>query len=429
MTVQLPFGLERLINGLTAIGNRQTPKEDAANPAIANAILCLLPSDVLLLIVDELSATDRLRLSHTCKDLRVVATFAWPSQLRNFTQPAPSRATFSAAFVNVSLDHWLCYECHTLHKVDYTHTTRTPVRVPRKCRFKDLYRKHLASNYFGGNHVGQDHIQLAIKYSRNRSLDANQVRFYNALMAPVAKSMQYPIQALHLGSMPCVLAQWYYARAKIVNNRYLLFQRWVYRPGDTYGVDPPLPLTRQRFWPTGCSPRICPHMDGKGEAIYSEAMDEEVWDGLTTLQKGLFHLLDQQQPLSLKMSCRVCPTDCRIEFIVDENGYESLDIRAWKDLGAGHGELTPPAQWEACTDENYAARESRTRHTPGKARSRWEKMKGRPIRPVGELEPLPAVQADVEGPGVFQRIFQWLGERVPEAIAAVTNMDHFRLTV
>lgn len=308
-----------------------------------------LPIDIWRLVMDHLSLHQEFMLSRTCKDLRALVGRDWPSKVRQLSRV--ERLEFFKGLADVSLDHWACADCVNLHPVDLTNTRVMRARRPYACRKGPRPLLYLSSRQrqfrppgsfrfatempvSEPHYMQHNHIQLALKYTRQVRLDAGHEQFLNRLLAPhrtkhFSESM-YPDVSKHVF---CIHRE-YSAWPKVNHGRFLLCERRKYSPySDRFAKAPLKTVTWDVLALSLSRLAVCSHLRVENICGEGPPSARESREGISDWEHVFEGLLNQGPGCKFGLSCPCCPMDCEVRFEEDKRGYQSLVVCAWHDFG------------------------------------------------------------------------------------------------
>lgn len=179
-------------------------------PPPERTTLLSLPTELVHAIVCKLPLAERVMLSKTCRALRYLLRAECTIAIRAITYR--ERIAFLAGVSACVSNRYLCPLCYETHVVNTRDTPasfrwspcqQNTVLPPRR---PDISRPKL-----GAYHLGQHHVQLALKLHRNR--DPKYAKYLDKLLAP------YFVP--HLISPRDTS---YMAQPAIIDGRYILFR-------------------------------------------------------------------------------------------------------------------------------------------------------------------------------------------------------------
>lgn len=142
--------------------------------------LLQLPTDLFLLIVDELPLHARYFLSQACRPIRRLVHQDWAKILQGNFLSHEERMEFYAGLAYLLPGKLACLRCLKLHNVDVLDTLSNGYDVRRgECPQPNANRYDRCINYS----LGHNHVQLALKYAR-LDLDGPYADYLAQLMAP-----------------------------------------------------------------------------------------------------------------------------------------------------------------------------------------------------------------------------------------------------
>lgn len=303
-------------------------------PSPPNSIL-ELPLDWWLLLLEYLTAYEKLNLSHTCKSLRAVAMHEWPSQIRQLQ--SVERMQFISAFANTSLDHWLCFDCRKLRKVNFFSTPRSFIHIWYGCCPTFGFRGQVSSCYNDRYFIHGGHLQIALKYTRRNRLGVLYRKYLEKLLDPISIAS---IVKRKTTTEPHVLAQ-YSAHPKITNDRYLLAEEWRLTPCNDQS-SPVRGLFKYEYLErTFRDSTVCKHLRGMG----TDAPEDRIYALDPPLVKPIKLALSLPPGEVVSLTCDRCPTDVVVGLEQNDQGCQTLRMRAWKDMGEARAGPVLPDEW------------------------------------------------------------------------------------
>lgn len=262
------------------------------------------PVEVVLLIAEQMTPTERLFLSQTCSDLRAIIGPSSPLAVQKALDT--NRSEFLTVAHKILPRHRFCDRCNKLHAAKTFDVPTSPWKDPKCPRSKEHLRR-----YFGYR-LARRHVQLAMKY--------------HALGKPCATRLEALMRGYKTRDLgPLNNAAIYTFKPKISQGKFLLMSR--------YELDLPIRLkdrSLDRKWFRTI--RICPHIMMRYE--------QEAWFWTNNIYPraiGCVHdardptVLGPQSPLaSQSASCEYCPTDYNVMA-----SRSVVTITTWQDMGTG----------------------------------------------------------------------------------------------
>lgn len=152
------------------VSRMRRPLREIRRPPQHGSALLQLPTEVALLVAENLPRYSLHILAQCCTDLRrlIMAHFRIRNESYRFTWL--DRIDYCFCMARERLDVWVCSGCSKLHRVSYEDIPRTLVEgITGSCRFFGLLQNisgdlcHDGSRLF---YIHEAHVQLALKYTR-----------------------------------------------------------------------------------------------------------------------------------------------------------------------------------------------------------------------------------------------------------------------
>jgi hypothetical protein len=311
-----------------------------------------LPTDVVLLIADELSLPSKYMLSQTCGAMWHLLAGPCTQQIIQFDKEFLNtiwtderRLEFLCGIAETQPHRVLCEGCSKLEDINTKDTPRRRLSIPGDCRVG------LAMYDFGMDYqLYFHHVQLAIKYARlGDQADSKCRRYFSELMESHSRRFR-------LAHGPRTYSGTVFTQPKVIGGQFYLYSHGTLKRTNQFLLlfrrDPEYPST----WAIRAVPniKICHHrrIPDLPQCVASTG---------SSLEERTAAMLKSWDGKRQHYSCDRCPTDYTI---TSYPGKEKLVWEVWKSFGAPASPVD--LKWTVHTDWWD---ELTLSHVPGSIRS------------------------------------------------------------
>ncbi|KAJ6780416.1 hypothetical protein PWT90_02303 [Aphanocladium album] len=290
------------------------------------------PADIIILIFQNLPLVDQYTLLQVCSSFRAVLREPFQRSTR-WLHPIEDRIEYLAARARLSLDHWVCERCASLHR----HHLGDAPTTPMGC---ENIRPFVVSSQFElpGYVLSHRHVQLALKYFRLRSITGQYAASFLRLMtAHQEHRTECPSHELFGVLYPGSGYHWCEPKIAETEGRFLLYQGLAFTPnaqGDWQREDiMAVRLCQHRIWFPSALRRIeqlrsIVNIGGVELLLLNQLQ----WIEGNELQQAFVRLI-QYGGSGFELSCPHCSSDCRVQVFMGSNGTKRIEVHAWHDFG------------------------------------------------------------------------------------------------